>query len=277
MQEWSMNMEKTRFSFGKNWKNYVHRLDDDRIKEAEKSLREWFGTDSLKGKTFLDIGSGSGLFSLAARNMGADVFSFDYDLNSVDCTQKVKNTFYPNDDRWIVERGDILDKEYLSKYKDCDIVYSWGVLHHTGNMYKAFDNVSRLVKADGGLLYIAIYNDQGFMSKIWRIIKKTYNHLFGPLKLLISVPFFVVLWTERSIVDLIRLKPFDRLINYSKKRGMSPWHDAVDWVGGYPFEYAKPEEVFKFFKERGFELEKIQTCGGGNACNHYLFSRRPEL
>ena len=56
-------------------------------------------------------------------------------------------------------------------------------------------------------------------------------------------------------------------------RGMSAWHDLVDWVGGLPFEVAKPEEIIEYFKERGFTLEKLTTCAGGHGCNQYVFER----
>jgi hypothetical protein len=52
---------------------------------------------------------------------------------------------------------------------------------------------------------------------------------------------------------------------------MSRWHDLVDWVGGYPFEVAKPETVFEFFRGRGFELEWMLTCAGKPGCNQFVF------
>ncbi len=265
---------KNRFEFGDNWRNFLKTMDAERLEEGKRSLVEWFGTDDLGGKRFLDIGSGSGLFSLSARALGAKVESFDYDPNCVWCTKKLKEMYFPGDDQWNVERGDVLDKDYLSKYKDSDIVYSWGVLHHTGNMYRAIENAGDLVR-DNGMFFIAIYNDQGGLSVFWKKVKKIYNNnLAGPLKLLFTVPFFVVLWTVRIIEDFIRLKPFDQLRNYKKKRGMSPWHDAVDWVGGYPFEVAKPEEIIDFCKKHGFVLEKMKTYRGTNKCNEYLFVKK---
>ena len=124
-------MSKDRFEFGKNWKKFLQNLDETKIERAVDSLKEWLGTEDLSGKTFLDIGSGSGLFSLSAKRMGATVHSFDYDINSVDCTRTLKERYYPDDDSWTVEQGDALSEEYLSKYDMHDIVYSWGVLHHT--------------------------------------------------------------------------------------------------------------------------------------------------
>lgn len=261
-----------RFEFGNNWKQFLDNMNEERRSEAVRSLSAWLGTNDLFGRSFLDIGSGSGLFSLAARDMGARVSSFDYDPECVECTKIMKNRYYPCDVSWSIERGDVLDKDYLSKYDRQDVVYSWGVLHHTGKMFDALDNAGNLVK-DGGLLYIAIYNDQGVLSSFWKKEKRLYNIMPSPIKTLISVVFFAVLWVIRSVGDLIRCRPFETYRQYKKKRGMSPWYDAVDWVGGYPFEVAKPEKIIDYFRKRHFELIKLETCGGSNRCNQFVFRK----
>ena len=266
-------MNKERFEFGKNWKEFLDNLTDERIREAERSLCEWLGVKDLQGKRFLDIGSGSGLFSLAARNLGATVFSFDYDENSVGCTRFLKEKFYPNDTNWTVERGDILDLEYLSKLSRYDIVYSWGVLHHTGNLYQALENAHNKV-ADNGILFISIYNDQGRASKMWYTVKKTYNHSPKILRILILALCFIRLWGPTTIKDILKGKPFHTWRSYIKQRGMSPKHDVIDWVGGYPFEVAKPETIFDFYHQRKYTLEKLYTAGGGHACNQYVFRKK---
>src|SRR5215216_2268672 len=159
-----------RFEFGKNWRRFLSTLTDEKIVVAEQSLQTFLNTDRLDGKTFLDVGSGSGLFSLAARRLGAKVRSFDYDPNSVACTKELRRRYFPNDNSWWIEQGSVLDRELLSSLGEFDIVYSWGVLHHTGAMWEALGNIKRLVKS-GGQLFVAIYNDLGNITDEWRRIK----------------------------------------------------------------------------------------------------------
>jgi 2-polyprenyl-6-hydroxyphenyl methylase/3-demethylubiquinone-9 3-methyltransferase len=264
-----------RFKFGANWAKFLECLSAERIQLAEHSLAAMLACNGLSGKRFLDVGSGSGLFSLAARRLGATVYSFDYDETSVACTAELKRRFFDNDQHWLVAQGSALDADYLAQLGQWDVVYSWGVLHHTGAMWQALENVIPLV-APEGQLYIAIYNHQQVMSRIWLAVKRTYNRLPSYLRWMVIVPAMVRLWGPRTIYDLLRGRPFHTWRHYAEHslRGMSAWRDVVDWVGGYPFETAKPEEIFDFYRQRGFELERLKTCGGGLGCNEYVFRRR---
>jgi 2-polyprenyl-3-methyl-5-hydroxy-6-metoxy-1,4-benzoquinol methylase len=264
--------EGQRFEFGKNWTKFLVLLNKDRIDAAIGSLRGMLGVESLAGKRFLDAGSGSGLFSLSARSLGAEVFSFDFDPHSVACTRELRRRYFPEDSTWTVEEGSVLDPTYLSKLGSFDIVYSWGVLHHTGSMWAALGNVAPLVRPNG-LLFVSIYNDQGNKSRRWLAVKKLYNRVSKPFQLLIAAGLCVQLWWRRWLKDLLRLRPFETWINESKPRGMSPWRDVIDWVGGYPFEVAKPEEIFEFYRDRGFTLVKMTTCGGSLGCNEFVFRK----
>ncbi len=266
--------EGKRFAFGRNWTLFLEILDDERIKRAEQSLCGMLDLDGLKGKRFLDIGSGSGLFSLAARKLGAEVYSFDYDPQSAACTEELKKKYFPGDHSWKIEQGSALDREYIEKLGEWDIVYSWGVLHHTGDMWQALDNVSFSVR-EKGLLFIAIYNNQGFRSSLWLKIKQLYNFFPRPIRWMVLWPAIIRIWGPTTIRDIAKGKPFHTWRNYSKdgSRGMSPRHDVVDWVGGLPFEVATTERIISFYEERGFTLEKLKTCNGGYGCNEFLFRK----
>jgi 2-polyprenyl-3-methyl-5-hydroxy-6-metoxy-1,4-benzoquinol methylase len=262
-----------RFAFGDNWRRFLAVLNDDRIAEAERSLKQMLEAETFTGKTFLDIGCGSGLFSLAAVRLGAArVHSFDYDPQSMACAQELKWRYYPDAAHWTIERGSALDADYLRSLGQWDIVYAWGVLHHTGRMWQALDNAALLVKP-GGVLFISIYNYQIYFSQFWTRVKALYN--WKPsgrwLVTAVFVPGFLLRWLT---TDLIRLKnPVRRYEEYKKSRGMSLWHDLLDWLGGYPFEVAKPEEIFDFYRARGFTLERLKTCGGGSGCNEFVFRK----
>jgi 2-polyprenyl-6-hydroxyphenyl methylase/3-demethylubiquinone-9 3-methyltransferase len=259
-----------RFEFGKNWQRFLSVLNDQRIAEAEKSLRAMLETESLSGKSFLDIGSGSGLFSLAAMRLGAArVHSFDYDLGCVECTRELKRRYFPDAGNWSIERGSVLEPPYLAGLGQFDFVYCWGVLHYCGNMWQGMENIVPLV-ACKGKLFIAIFNDQGLVSELWLKIKSTYNRLPNGLKFLVLWPAFVRLWGPTMIRDLVLGRPFRTWRTYGERRGMSAWHDVVGWVGGYPCEVAKPEEILGFYKKRSFNLLKLKTCGGGHGCNEFL-------
>src|SRR3954469_10416506 len=175
-----------RFEFGENWRRFLDVLDDERIAEAERSLREMLGVESLAGRSFLDVGSGSGLFSLAARRLGAErVHSFDFDPQSVACTRELRRRYFGDDAHWTVEQGSVLEDGFVASLGPWDIVYSWGVLHHTGDMWRALD-LAQAATASGGTLFISIYNDQGAGSTMWRAVKRAYNALPAGLRPLLT-------------------------------------------------------------------------------------------
>ncbi len=275
MQETHARQVETgkRFAFGRNWKHFLSTVDEARIVAAEDSLKQSLGTSSLEGAAFLDIGSGSGLFSLAARRLGARVHSFDYDPESVACTAELRERYLPGDTSWTIEAGSALDPGYLDALGRFDVVYSWGVLHHTGDMWRALEFAIRPV-APGGTLLVAIYNDQGGASRRWRRIKQIYQRGPSPVRLALVSGIGAFFWLRSALIRLVRLKnPLAR--QNGPRRGMATWYDLVDWVGGYPFEVARPEEIVDFYHDRGLTLVRLRTVGPGHGCNEYVFVNRP--
>ena len=204
--------------------------------------------------------------------LGATVYSFDYDPQSVACTKELKQRYFAEDKDWIVAQGSVLDKDYLSSLGQYDVVYSWGVLHHTAAMWEALDNVTPLV-ASGGQLFIAIYNNQGGATSRWVILKKLYNK-YPLIRTPLTIYTLIRQWTLTIIRDMQHHgNPLVSWKNYKTSRGMSAWHDIVDWIGGYPFEVAKPEEIFNLYRYKGFHLQQLNTCAGGLGCNQFVFSK----
>jgi 2-polyprenyl-6-hydroxyphenyl methylase/3-demethylubiquinone-9 3-methyltransferase len=282
-----------RFAFGKNWSHFLSRLSSEQVATAQRSLEDVFGPDGLRDRSFLDLGCGSGLFSLTAYRMGARVTSVDIDPDSVKCSEEIRRSEQADDERWTILAGSALDESALERLGTFDVVYSWGVLHHTGELWRALDLVARRV-ASGGTLWLAIYNDQGTITGMWRRVKQIYVKLPHWLQLPYLILIGGVYYGQRAAVRIVMmiLATLIRLVTFKnplvpwqtayrdiavrqEARGMSRWTDLVDWVGGYPFETAKPEDVFHFLRDRGFQLQRLKTCGGGLGCNEFVLRKAP--
>lgn len=255
---------RERFAFGRNWRGFVRIIDPSKVEAAEASLIEKLG--DLKGLQVVDVGCGSGLFSLAARNLGATVTSFDFDPESVRCAELLRDRFRPDDPNWKIEAGSILDTRYLQTLGKFDLVYSWGVLHHTGDMWAALENVVQLVSRRGKVL-IAIYNDQGVVTRFWMAVKQYYvrSGTVGRRMVLATLGNFLA--ARSTIVDWMKRRPS------APRRGMDRRVDIVDWIGGWPFEVAAPDLVVRFYETRGFAVLATSYVGRRMGNNEFLFRR----
>lgn len=263
-----MNKEEISFYFGKNWQDFMQKhYSDERVRISQKHILDFLGAKDLRGYYFLDIGCGSGLQSLSAFRSGAErIVSFDADEHSVQTTEYIKNN-KADAQNWTVRHGSILDKNFIAGIEPADIVYSWGVLHHTGDMWTAIRNAAGLVK-DGGLFYIALYTTD-FESEYWLEVKKRYNRSGNFGKKWMEAKYII---RRLLIPHLLKLKnPLKVVKDYQKNRGMSYFHDVRDWLGGYPYEFARPEEAILFCQnELGLKLINLKT---GEANTEYLFKK----
>ena len=257
-----MNKNPITFSFGENWKHYLTTVSEEDINRAKRDIELWLGKNSVSGKTVIDIGSGSGIHSLAFYLLGAQrIYSLDVDPSSVDATKTLWEKERPKN--WIVSHGSILDGEFIQSIGKFDIVYSWGVLHHTGSMWEALDNSVSLL-APGGKLWVALYA-KGPRYPRDIALKQKYNasSQFGKR---------LMVYEQIGRTMLRRLNHFSNPFTWNKKksRGMNVYHDIVDWLGGLPYEVASKEEVLRFGKKHGLVLERLEVRGEG-ANNIYVF------
>jgi 2-polyprenyl-6-hydroxyphenyl methylase/3-demethylubiquinone-9 3-methyltransferase len=263
----------THFKFGENWSNFSQTIDNERIEHAKQAFLNIFGVDGLKGKTFLDIGCGSGLSSLSASMLGVkQLLATDLDPKSVETTSNLLNNHeisipYQCKTLSVFE----LDPKKQGKF---DIVYSWGVLHHTGDMINAINQAAKMVN-DDGLFMVALYRKTP-RCEFWKKEKKFYSKASKIVQFLMK-SIYVFLFSLANIIS--GTNPFKFIKQYKKNRGMAYLHDVHDWLGGYPYESISREEMHKLASELGFYIAKenlIQGYASGNfssCCDEYLLKK----
>jgi SAM-dependent methyltransferase len=277
-----MNDTSERFAFGKNWEAFLSKYTSERLKIAQQRLLNLLRLSDLEGKTFLDIGSGSGLHSLAAWSSGAaNVLSFDYDINSVNATRTLwEKAGKP--DNWRILQGSVLDAPFMRSLGSFDIVYSWGVLHHTGDMWQAIRN-ARLPLSENGVFCIALYSNTNYQNgtlhgsptpEEWLRIKQKYNKASTYKKRLMEYAevWRCNLWPfRRNPLRFVRacIALGRNIYGYKKYRGMDFMTDVRDWLGGWPMDFVKESAMTHFCKaELGLEPLDMIT-GEGNT--EFLF------
>jgi 2-polyprenyl-3-methyl-5-hydroxy-6-metoxy-1,4-benzoquinol methylase len=268
---------KSFFHFGENWSQYLDKyFNDELLNEALEITKNFCRQENIKDKTFIDIGCGSGLFSLVAHKLGAKrILSIDIDENSIACCRRLKSSV-GDPDSWSIVHASILDDAFIESLGKFDFVYSWGVLHHTGQMWKAIENATKLV-ADQGHFCLAIYNKSEGLniypdfrfgnSKFWLLEKKIYTSLPRFIQSLVN---FLVMAILIFLYIITFNNPIKKIKNHKSFRGMNWKTDIIDWLGGYPYEFASVEEIFQFIKALGFSLENLKA-NNGLLNNEFLF------
>lgn len=262
---------ETHFEFGQNWRDYAKTVDKARIDSAIDGVRKLF-PEGLDGKTFLDIGCDSGLHSLAALSLGAaSVLAIDIDENSVATTREMLSTYAPDAD-WRVEIVSVLDAnpETLGTF---DVVYSWGALHHTGDMWRAIEKAASFV-IPSGQFALAIYARTTF-DVPWKIEKRIYKSAPAGVQWLLRQTFIGALMAAR----LARGKNPMVLFRGPLKRGMNLSHDVHDWMGGYPYETATADELEIRITALGFSSIRSFPIAGaiglfGSGCHELVFQKK---
>lgn len=260
-----------RFDFGQNWHDFVTRsFGEGRVEISKQHLLKFLGRKDLKTLDVIDIGCGSGLHSVAALEAGARrVYSFDSDPKSIDATTFVKSQV-GNPGNWTIERGSVLDSAYMASLPKYDLVYSWGVLHHTGDVWSAIRNAAGRVKS-GGLFYVALYSADLHIDpppEFWLTVKQRYVSSNWLMRRLIELWYIWRFQLGKNVARIPRLIRYAR--GYKQSRGMSFMTDVRDWLGGWPMEFVHDQEAVAFVETLGFKLKKMTT---GEANTEFLFIR----
>lgn len=261
------------FDFGKNWAAFARKaLTQERIAQARTDFARLMQGIHLPGASFLDIGFGQGLSLLIAQETGARAVGNDINPKCREALTLTARLFPAVRLEEIpVIIGSILDQSVRSALTvtvpgtgQFDIVHSWGVLHHTGRMYDALAQAAQMVRS-GGHLVIAIYN-RHWTSPLWRLIKRVYVSLPRSLQQLLVLALYPVIAGAKWAVT--RRNPF------TSERGMDFFYNVIDWVGGYPYEYASRAEIQVFIEQLGFTCTAFYPAAVPTGCNEFIFRRR---
>jgi SAM-dependent methyltransferase len=260
------------FAFGQNWASYATLVDEARLADAERGLIRLLGPDGLRGRTFLDIGCGSGLHAAAAARLGAaHLLAVDYDPQAVETSRTVLARHAPG------TAAEVRQQSVFALHPDADgqfdIVYSWGVLHHTGAMHDAIRRAAAMVKP-GGLFAFSLYRRTPLCGA-WRREKRWYAAA-SPRAQAAARRIYVTLMRLRFALTGRDFKAY--VADYHNARGMDFGHDVHDWMGAYPYESITPDEVAVLMRDLGFapvrsftEHTPIGLFGSG--CDEYVYRR----
>lgn len=270
----STGAPSVQFDFGQNWLDFSHQaLTPQRIGAAAREFTRLHDGVPLAGRSFLEIGFGQGLSLLCAQQAGARVVGCDINPKCAEALAVTRAHFPATADVVPLIVGSILDPAVVARLRTAapagdgfyDVVHSWGVLHHTGDMGTALAHAAALVRP-GGHLVLAIYN-RHWSSLPWLGIKWLYVHSPRWLQRALIGLFYPIIFAAKWLVT--RRDP------RAQQRGMDFYYNVVDWVGGYPYEYATVAEMQRRLAALGFTLVRSVAAEVPTGCNEFIFRRHP--
>jgi SAM-dependent methyltransferase len=271
-----MSDRSSQFDFGSNWKAFSESaLTAAGVEQARKDFIELLAGIDVAGQSFLDIGFGQGLTLLIATAMGANPVGCDINRTCAEVLERNRQCYFPElSNRPIpIVIGSILNPgvvgELRTKSPDpttraYKIVHSWGVLHHTGDMERVIRSVASLV-APNGYFIIAIYT-RHWSSRVWKEVKRIHSLSPRAIQKFLVAVFYPLIFLAKLLAT--RKNPL------RKSRGMDFYYDVVDWVAGYPYEYASAVEVEQIVRGIGFETIRVIPAEVPIGCNQLVFRRK---
>ncbi len=250
-----MNKEKVGSFYDVVWTEY--------IPEYEASEKHWllfYSPEEVKGKTVLDAGCGTGVFSIIfARNGAAKVTGIDISPGSLGTARGLKEKFGLANAEF--QQQDML---HLS-FRDAsfDIVWAWGTVHHTTDPLGAITELIRVLKP-GGSLFLAIYK-QTSVTWIHEIIRKT----------MIRTPRWS--WNVLAKAGAFMLTPVVFLFKRRQKsrKGEKLSELILDWYFVPIRHYYTPEEIRVFLERKKFRIEKyLAHSGRFNSSSNFIYKAR---
>lgn len=250
-----MNKEKVGSFYDVVWTEYIPEYD-----ASEKHWLLFFTPDEVKGKSVLDSGCGTGIFSIIfAKNGAGQVTGIDISPGSLGTAEGLKQKFGLSNARF--EQQDMLHLPYPDA---CfDIVWAWGTVHHTTDPLGAIDGLIRVLKPGGSIL-LAIYKKtkvtwihEAIRKTLVRTPRRSWNAL-AKIMAFFGTP---IVWTFKRREKARQGETLSELI--------------LDWYFVPIRHYYKPDEIRTFLEGKGFKIENyLAHSGRFNSSSNFIFKAR---
>ena len=252
-----MDKEKVGKFYDVVWTEYLPEYN-----ASETHWKIFYSPQDIEGKSVLDAGCGTGIFSIIfARNGAASVLGIDISEGSLETAKALKTKFDLENASF--QKQDMLDLPFADE--SFDIVWAWGTVHHTTDPFKAMSELIRVLRAEGSIL-LAVYT-RTRVTFLHEIIRKA----------LVRTPRKT--WKALSKILALVLSP---VVYFFKKREKSRKGEKLeelimDWYFVPIRHYYYPEEIKVFLEEQGFTIEKyLPASGRFNSTSNFIYKARKD-